>query len=417
MQKQTNDLSIEIPEGALTIQHFLNTIKEPVRTAFQDITFSVFGDVDRVTPWNGCYYLNLIEKASSYTYTLKIFIPSHLVLKNNFEIRPKMKLLVIGNVALNKNEMQLNAAHCEDLGYSRLHKQVEEWKRTHKPIFDREKKQLPFLCKNIAVVSNHAIQGFEDFNKHLTFGNLTIIETKMQGDKVAEDIAAAIREIQASNEYDCIVIVRGGGSFADLYEFNKPVLLEAIAASRIPVATAVGHETDYPLCDFAADIRYSTPTHAGKELTKRMESLSKNVSDWIQALTNTALLKVKAIEGKLEQLTSQICSTEESYMALALQKVDKQREYLRLSFAANIDKRILALNNYSHNITYAFSNALLKGEQKIRHTLGQIENNLRNAQEKEIIKRKHKKIFWAAAIAIIALLVIILMLLKSIYSS
>jgi exodeoxyribonuclease VII large subunit len=457
LEKHTDNLSVDVPIDALTIQRFLNAIKEPIRAAFKDRPFMVFGDVDRVSPWNGCYYLNLVEKAGSYTYSLKVFIPEQLALKNNLDIRSKMKLLVVGNVVLNKNEMQLNAMQCEDLGYSRLHKQIEEWKKIYKPLFERRKKVLPLLCRNIAIVSNRAIQGFEDFNKHLEYGELTVFETKMQGDKVSEDIAAAIKEIQASNKHDCIVIVRGGGSFTDLYEFNKPVLLEAIAASMIPVASAVGHETDFPLCDFAADIRFSTPTDAGKELTKRVETLKKDVLDWKQILINAAILKIKAIDGKLKQLSIQISDRGKSAIELALQEINKQREILNLTLIAQIDKGKQAVLNYKSTIYAAYINALRKNDQaikikgeQIRNSLRkaidkqtqalqnfqsaiiksyfnalqkydqsikfrseQINNGLRKAQEKETIKSKHRKIILVAAIIIAVLIVIILVLLKS----
>ena len=457
MEKDKDNSVIDIPSNAFSIQRFLNAIKEPIKTTFQDQPFIVYGDVDKVTPWNGCFYLTLIEKANPYTYILKVFISSQLAHKNNIEIRPKMKLLVVGNVVSNKNEIQLNANQFEDLGFSRLHKQIEDWTKTYKNIFEREKKKLPLLCRRIAVISNPIIQGYEDFNRHLKYGELTVIETKMQGDKVAEDIATAIKKINLSSNYDCIVIVRGGGSFTDLYEFNKPVLLEAIANSIIPVASAVGHETDSPLCDFAADIRYSTPSHAGKDLTERVDVLKKSVIDWKNIFNNAIILKTRAMEGKLKQLTMLISNRRKSIVELTLQEIKKQREIMMLAIMARINKSQQSLFNMKSTISIANLNVLKKNEsavkikeeqilksfkyaadkqgQKVHDFLStlitayygalhryeqaiifrkeQINNGLRNAVEKEKVRKKNRIIIISAAIIIAILVAIIIMLIKS----
>ncbi len=383
MEKSKGNSIIDIPNNAFSVQRFLNAIKEPIKATFQNQSFTVYGDVDRVSPWNGCYYLSLVEKASSYTYNLKIFISEQLALKNNIEIRPKMKLLVVGIVVLNKNEIQFNALQYEDLGYSRLHRQIEDWKKTYKHVFEREKKKLPLLCRRIAIISNPTIQGYEDFSKHLRYGELTVIETKMQGDKVAEDVVFAIEKINSTKNYDCILIVRGGGSFADLYEFNKPALLDAIAASMIPVASAVGHETDFPLCDFAADIRFSTPTHAGKELTERAEYLEKNLGDWKKIFSNAAILKFRAIDAKLKQLTMLISNRNKSIIELTIQEIKKQREVMMLAITARIDKRKQSLCNMTSTISIAHLNVLKKYEMAVNVKGDQILKALHYAADKK----------------------------------
>jgi len=339
MEKNRGNSIIDIPKNALSIQHFINVIKEPVKATFQDQSFIVYGDVDRVTPWHDCYYLTLIEKANHYTYNIKVFISSQVARNDSFEIRPKMKMLVVGTVVLNKNEIQLNAVQYEDLGYSRLHKQIEEWKTAYKPLFERKKKRLPLLCQRIAVISNPAIQGYADFSKHLKYGELSVIETKMQGDKLAEDIADDIKKINTHDRYDCIVIVRGGGSFADLYEFNKPSLLEAIAASMLPVISAVGHETDFPLCDFAADLRFSTPSHAGRELTERVEVLQRCIDDWKQILNTSYFNVLQRYERGIIYKREQI----ENGLRKALEKDKLRRKNMMVILSAAIIIAILIL--------------------------------------------------------------------------
>lgn len=265
------------PAGALDIPAFLESLKEPVKTAFGGRSFTVFGEVEKATPWQNHFYVTLVEKSGKYSYSLSVFIRGPVLASCGIQVAPKMRLLVTGTVGLSRSEIQLTATAIEDIGVGRLQKQIEEWKKQYRPLFSREKKPMPLLCRRIALVSKPGIQGYGDFMKHLRYGHVDVIETKMQGEAVPREVAAAIAEANLRGGYDLICVVRGGGSGQDLFEYNAPAIMEAIAASAIPVATAVGHEDDFPLCDLAADIRFSTPTDAAKVLSERTETLRHNV--------------------------------------------------------------------------------------------------------------------------------------------
>lgn len=252
-------------------------------------SFTVFGDVDRVNPWQGNAYITLIEKAGAQNLILKAFIPEEVIIRDQIELKPKIKILITGSVSLNKSEIQLNASSATDIGIGKLHRQIEIWKKQFKNLFERVKKPLPLLCSRIALISNSKIQGFGDFDSHLKFGALDVFERKMQGEKTAEGIASAIEDINDLKQHDIIAIVRGGGSFSDLFEFNLPILLQSIAASQIPVCVAVGHESDILLADFAADARFSTPTHLAKELTLKAENLLRQTDDKIKRIKDKVL--------------------------------------------------------------------------------------------------------------------------------
>ena len=102
---------------------------------------------------------------------------------------------------------------------------------------------------------------------------IVIAETLVQGPRAATGIVGALRALALEPEVDVIVVTRGGGSFEDLLPFSDERIIRAIAECPVPVVSAVGHEQDTPLCDLAADVRASTPTHAGRLVVPDLEEL------------------------------------------------------------------------------------------------------------------------------------------------
>lgn len=315
----TNNALSETPQNSLSISNFLNALKEPIRKTFNDQLFIVYGDVERIVPWKFFLYITLIDKTENQNYSLTVAIDTSKV-KSNYPLETKIKLLVFGTVKLVRNEIQLIATKYEDLGFGYLQRQIEEWKIAYDSLIKRVKKELPTVCRKIAVISNPEIQGFEDFTKHLRYGEITVFDTKMQGNTVAESIANTIKKINANFEFDCIAIVRGGGSFIDLFEFNKPILLEIIASSKIPVITAIGHETDFPLCDFVADVRFSTPTDAGRGLSEKIDQLILNTKFCFKTVQTNFSNKIQKAMLITKQLNKEIQTGYENLKRLAEQK-------------------------------------------------------------------------------------------------
>lgn len=281
--------------NSISITSFLKNIRDPIKRAFSGQQFTVYGDVDTVNFWEGNLWVTLVDRSNGKPSTLKILILESVLQEYHCRVEADMRLLVTGTITTVRNEILLNAVFIQDIGQGKMLGQKEEWRETYRLYIDQPKKTIPFLCTKIAVISNHTSLGFIDFNKHLLYGNVDLWDTKMQGPSVAVDIAKAIKEINAQKEHDCICIVRGGGSNTDLFEFSKPPLLEAIGTSNIPVLTAIGHESDVPLCDAVADMRFSTPTDLSKYLTRQVQlllgsvhSLSKDIrSNYTRIETKT----------------------------------------------------------------------------------------------------------------------------------
>jgi exodeoxyribonuclease VII large subunit len=148
-------------------------------------------------------------------------------------------------------------------------------------VFER-KRPLPFLPRRIGLVTGNDAAAKRDVLTTITArfpaARLVLAETYVQGPFAATAMIEALRDVSAAPEVDVVVLARGGGSFEDLLPFSDERLVRAVAASPVPVVSAVGHEQDTPLCDLAADARASTPTAAARlvvpdasELLQRLE--------------------------------------------------------------------------------------------------------------------------------------------------
>ena len=170
------------------------------------------------------------------------------------------------------------------IGLLQLKFQMLKEKLLKEGIFAPErKKPLPFLPERIGIVTSPAGAAIRDMLK-IIFGkfenmNVLICPVKVQGDEACYEIAEAIRYLNESGEVDVIIVGRGGGSLEDLWPFNEEVVARAVFASEIPVVSAVGHEIDFTICDFAADARAPTPTAAADLVVKHKKDLTAFLSD------------------------------------------------------------------------------------------------------------------------------------------
>ena len=135
-------------------------------------------------------------------------------------------------------------------------------------LFNLPKKQIPMFPKRIAVVTSIDGAVIRDINttvrRRYPIAQVVLYPTVVQGDKAAADIARQINRANDRGDFDTLIIGRGGGSMEDLWPFNEEVVARAIANSKIPVISSVGHETDTTIADLVADQRAATPTAAAE---------------------------------------------------------------------------------------------------------------------------------------------------------
>ncbi len=191
-----------------------------------------------------------------------------------FRPQDGMKVLVMGRVSLYEatgsyqfyiDDMQPDGVGALNLAYEQLKKRL-----TEEGLFDQSrKKPLPLYPRRIGVITSPTGAAVQDIcqilKRRYPIGEIVLCPVLVQGEGAAVQLREALLTLNRLRAADVIIIGRGGGSLEDLWAFNDEALARTIAASEIPVVSAVGHETDFTICDFAADVRASTPS-AGAEL-------------------------------------------------------------------------------------------------------------------------------------------------------
>lgn len=200
-----------------------------------------------------------------------------------------MKVLLRGSVSLYERDgqYQLYATQMEPLGMGSLALALEQMKQrlAAEGLFDaNRKKTLPFLPKRVGVVTSPTGAAFRDIVNVITRRcpgvAILLAPVLVQGPGAAEQIAAAIRLFNRKQLADVLIVGRGGGSLEELWAFNEETVARAISESLIPIVSAVGHETDFTIADFAADLRAPTPSAAAELVVPELAGLKDEVTDF-----------------------------------------------------------------------------------------------------------------------------------------
>jgi len=189
------------------------------------------------------------------------------------ELRTGVEIEVYGHLTVYepRGAYQVLVQLVRPKGIGDLQKRFEELKARLRAegLFDAERKRpIPVLPRCVGLVTSPEGAAMRDFlrllNRRCGGMHVRLVPVPVQGPDAAGQVAAALRFLNESQACDVIVVTRGGGSLEDLWAFNEEVLARAVAASVIPVISAVGHERDYTICDFAADLRAPTPSAAAE---------------------------------------------------------------------------------------------------------------------------------------------------------
>ena len=196
-------------------------------------------------------------------------------------------------------------------------------------LFDRERKRpLPQMPRRIGIVTSESGAVIHDMCTVLVrrFPALEIrlYPCLVQGDGAAETVIAGLEYFNACADWraDVVVVARGGGSFEDLFCFNDEALVRAVAASGIPTISAVGHETDYTLCDFAADARAGTPSIAAEMAVPRLDELKARIAELAASLPRALRAKGEYCAQRIDHLSDGLANA----LALFRERLERRLE-------------------------------------------------------------------------------------------
>ena len=225
-----------------------------------------------------------------------------------FQPQDGMQVMLYGRASLYEKDgsFQLYANYLKKSGEGELYLRFLALKKELEACgwFDEARKRpIPFLPRRVGVVTSGTGAAVQDIlniiQRRFPRMPVTIASVRVQGAGAAEEIAKAIRRMNEKSAADVLIVGRGGGSMEDLWAFNEPVVAEAIFESRIPVISAVGHETDFTIADFVADLRAPTPSAAAELAVPEMDAAYEGVR------LQSARMK-RALNAKMERMRANV---------------------------------------------------------------------------------------------------------------
>ena len=272
----------------LSVSEFTGEIKNLLEDSLPPVW--ICGEITNFRPArSGHWYFSLTDGLSQ----IRVNMWRSATLRIDFQPKEGSQVLIYGamNVYAPRGEYSLIAEWMEPRGKGSLRAEFERLKKQllKEGLFDEaHKKKLPFLPGRIGVVTSATGAALKDILNvlNLRFPSLTVVvsDSKVQGKGAAEELAKALKLLDQLGNCDVIILGRGGGSEEDLWAFNEEVLARAIFNAHTPVVSAVGHETDFTIADFVADLRAATPSQAAERVIKTRQEYLNMVSAVAQRL-------------------------------------------------------------------------------------------------------------------------------------
>ncbi len=279
-----------------------------------------------------------------------------------------------------RGDFQLILEQMEPAGEGLLRQEYEQLK--HKldsaGYFSSDKKQaLPANIKTVGIVTSPTGAAIKDiiavFKRRSPMTQLIIYPSLVQGKQAANDIALAINIANQRNECDVLLVTRGGGSLEDLWPFNEEVVVNSIYHSKLPIISAVGHEIDTTLSDYAADLRAPTPSSAAELTSTNADEIKLYIQQLQQKLVRSTLNNIQQLQTKQQHIQHRLSLTHPQ------QKLHQQQQKID-----ELQQRVV--NAYQQYLANKKTRPLVL-QQKLAnhspvHTLNQQKHILRNLQQR-----------------------------------
>jgi exodeoxyribonuclease VII large subunit len=275
-----------------------------------------------------------------------------------------------------RGQYQLAVQIIQPFGQGLLQAKFEALKRKLEAegLFDPARKRaLPKFPRRIGIVTSPSGAAIRDIlnvlRRRAPWLSILISPVRVQGSGAGQEIAVAIRELATSNEnfapVDLIVVTRGGGSMEDLWEFNEEIVARTIASVNVPIVSAIGHEIDFTICDFVADLRAPTPSAAAELIVKDVVDLRRHLDGCARVLGRELLIRMRDTQ----------------------QRLDHAREILRRCLAHKID-------NYRRGLAHALDVLQARSPARElmlrRNRFGELQRRLRESPARVLENARHR---------------------------
>ncbi len=387
------------PEPPLSVAALTARLKSLVESGFSRV--EVEGQVSGHRPHaSGHLYFSLKDDRSQIRAVMFRTDARRLT----FKLEDGQHVVARGRVSVYevRGEYQLICDRLEPHGQGALQLAFDQLKRrlAAEGLFESVRKRpLPTLPRKIGVVTSQSGAALQDILRVLIArhpsAHIVIRDARVQGEGAAADLTRAIRAITDVAGVDVVIIGRGGGSAEDLWAFNDEGLARAIAASPVPVISAVGHEVDFTIADFVADLRAATPSNAAELVVERADTFRHRIDRAVERLTS-AMRRV--IDGRHQRVLRTMTRLRSYPTRVVLQQRDCQEFVLRMRHA-QLDRVARVGQRFAHlrrrleardvrRVTADWRLRLARLDGRLRQT-GQTRVQTAEAQSRELAARLH----------------------------
>jgi len=367
---------IENSQEVISVSEVNQRAKDQLEREFSNVWIE--GEISSFTAHSsGHWYFTIKDEKSSLSCVMFSFDNNKILFK------PQVgdNLLINGKISLYSptGRFQLNVKHIELAGEGALLRAFEQLKvkLEKEGLFDLEnKKQLPQMPKKIGIITSSDGAVLQDvinvLGRRSPNIELILIQTAVQGEKASAEICAAIKKACSYKDLDTVILARGGGSIEDLWAFNNESVARCIHSSDIPIVSAIGHETDFTISDFVADLRAPTPSAAAEILSQSHSQLDESLIDFKRLIANATSSLLRKESQELQNLSKRLRHPGDKLREFS-QKLDNTEMYIKQS----IQNHLLSQNN---NLNFLSSNLLqlspVQNLQESKHKLSDLSQSL-----------------------------------------
>ncbi len=331
------------PTGEILTPSQLNALARDILEGSFPLIW-VEGELGNVArPASGHLYFTLKDERAQVRCAM--FKPKSSWLK--FQPREGLRVLARGRLTLYeaRGDYQLVLDHMEEAGEGALRRAFEALKAklAADGVFDEARKRpLPAYARRIGLITSPSGAVVRDvlsvLSRRFPLVEVDVLPVPVQGDTAAAQIRGMLSRAIASERYDVLLIARGGGSLEDLWAFNDEQLARAIAASPVPVVSAVGHETDFSLSDFAADLRAPTPSVAAELLVPHRSDLGTRLDGLQRRLQRMQAERLRQLAQRADRAVLRLQAAKpQARLALLCRRQDEAVRRLRAARHRRLD--------------------------------------------------------------------------------
>jgi exodeoxyribonuclease VII large subunit len=369
-----------MPESGISLFELNNRVKETIARSFSDDLW-VFGEISDIhTNSSGHCYMELIEKdlesdrimakmrANIWAFTFRLLRP-YFENTTGYQLSSGLKILFKASVEFHEvygislNIKDINPEYT--LGdIARKKKEIIN-RLTSEGIIDMNKMlTIPLVPQRIAVISSETAAGYGDFKKSLAEAeadftlNVELFPAVMQGEKTEESIILALEKIfQREDEFDLVVLIRGGGSQSDLESFNNYNIAFHIAQFPLPVITGIGHDRDETIVDLVANTALKTPTAVAAFITNQiyefvdlLNEYQNNIEILVKDIIQEENYHLQNLSSRIKSLSEGRISTEKTFLSSIMKDTRFRASYLLSAQNNMINISLASLSKYAFTL-------------------------------------------------------------------